>query len=236
MIDLFDYFDDVVCITIYENFERKELLCKKLQEANIKDNIRFDISCKFPQWMRNSSFQQMLRTNYINFEGCQGIYSTIRHFILLNELLNNDSNKRVLILEDDIVFRKDYNVTKYYLDRMPEDADIIQFDYNLITAVKNKNGDYLRVNSGDKCYCAGANVYSRRGIELMIKYLDTHSCSIIDCANWQMLKSSNPPKLYIPNQALCCQKYNQDNRGDNISEESLYEIYRKNGTNVEDFV
>ena len=69
-----------------------------------------------------------------------------------------------------------------------------------------------------------------------IKYLDTHSCSIIDCANWQMLKSSNPPKLYIPNQALCCQKYNQDNRGDNISKESLYEIYRKNGTNVEDFV
>lgn len=222
MIDLFDYFDDVVCITIYENFERNELLKKKLHEANIKDNIRFDIQTKYPAWFRH---------RYPN-----DVCATMRHYDTIKSLLFEDK-KKVLILENDIVFRKDYNITKYYLDRMPEDADIIQFDYNIMPFKPDTNKDYINVNNlimncNYVCYCAGGNVYNHSTMKKMVNIMDNDSDIIIDQVPFKL----DNIKHYIPNNALCCQKYNQDNRTDRLSPDILYEIYRKNGTNVEDFV
>jgi len=168
MIDLFDYFDDVVCITIYENFERNELLKRKLREANIKDNIRFDIQTKYP---------------------C----ATMRHYDTIKSLLFEDK-KKVLILENDIVFRKDYNITKYYLDRMPEDADIIQFDYNIMPFKPNTDKDYIYV-----CYCAGGNVYNQSTMKKMVNIMDNDSNIIINQVPFKL----DNIKHYIPNNALC---------------------------------
>ena len=112
-IDWKKYIDHIYCIHYVPYSDRRERLEKELKRVGILDSgiFSWQLSYDIPKFTKNP-----LEDNTYNHLQC---YCNAKYM----------GYKKVMILEDDIVFLKDINMIQTLLDNLPNEYDICLFDH-----------------------------------------------------------------------------------------------------------
>lgn len=240
MIDWSKYFDKIFCIHYLPYEERMHDIKRELDRVGILNSQVF-------QWhytVKSKCFDdlyQSLVDHHIIFEstndeilagsGVLGNFKSSRVFNLAINKLNlmmqakELGYEKILVLEDDICFLKDLDEIQKHLDQIPEDFDIVNFDYWLKTPKtmsKLKSGHdqlYLKLDQNDIAVNFSCIAFSKHGI---IDYVNnqTNFLKTSDYyVNCQKTFPGSKMNIYIPRKNLCIQsmKYLDTNNNNDSS-------------------
>lgn len=155
-IDWSKYFDSVWCINYMPYKSRHDAIKKEFDRLGITDhpNFNWNLTISSPwhdfmlQALREKHRCKLLNTNELKC--ALGHYECIKKSVLRGD-------KRVLIVEDDSRFLRDTNEVRAILDTIPENADIIMFDYFVLDKGAYEN-DIANRRVNDKfCYFDSVN-------------------------------------------------------------------------------
>lgn len=105
-----------------------------------------------------------------NENGAKGLMQTLKYLfdVITETKLNN-----TLVFEDDALLCDDFvNVLNEYMKVLPDDFDMFHLGVNLLLPPEKVNDKILRITGA---YAAHAVVYSKRGIEKILSFLDEES-------------------------------------------------------------
>lgn len=120
-----DYFDKIVCITLDERYDKKMETQKRFDKLGL--NVEWFQAVKY-EFIPNI-IQYLAHTNHSYFNKHQPyeIGAAISHYTVMKKALL-EGHKKVLILEDDVLFQKDFhNKFEKYMKKAPEDWDMLMF-------------------------------------------------------------------------------------------------------------
>ena len=124
---VWDRFDKIVCVHYLPYKDRVDGITEQLKRVGILDNPKFEwcytVDNKFSRHLLNA-IPQKIDLHNVNESN---IKYTIDSYVLLKRL-QFMGYKRVLILEDDIVFHKDLNFVAEVVDSTPDDFDVMNYD------------------------------------------------------------------------------------------------------------
>ena len=169
VIDWTKYFDHIYCFHYLPHKNRLSIVMKELDRVGILNSGIFEFHYSFPSpfdaVMR--SVVQLKNVNFTNEHAKATTNMTIAFYGLVKRcsLLGY---KRVLLLEDDVLFARDLRKVKDLLDHIPNSYDFIQFD----RAYKNEwykqgpDDGYFMSNYVGGYTSACCNAFSHKALEL----------------------------------------------------------------------
>lgn len=143
--------------------------------------------------------------------GCE-----LGHYMAVKQAYELGYNN-VLMIEDDTCFIKDNNLIEYYLNNIPEDADMIRYsygcidihDFNFVEHVhRNTNRNYLYYGGELPIgtHYSGTGMWAINNRETMKKYIDSVANKFI-CSDqvdlFFMNAIANDFNIYFANKCLC---------------------------------
>lgn len=234
MIDWKKYFDYIYCIHYKPHIERFEELNNELKHVGILDSGIFEYL-----YTEEDNNEYRIKANKV----------TINHHKCLNHAYINGYN-RILILENDIKFLKDLSLLEIYLENIPNDADLVLFDYifgfefeeiNRLFQLKETNqNQYINIGKINRVFSAACYMCSSKMQKHLItnynKFQTTpdffttyHKVSIDQSEDINL-------KRYIPNKNIAIQKVFENNLRNTLhGENNIYDRYKYQGINLEDY-
>lgn len=199
-IDWTKYFDKIVCVHYLPYKERYETLCKELDYVDILNSPIFEWKYvlnneKILNIGQKSSFNQM-------HKNVNSISNTLSEFDIWNLSAFYDY-KHTLIIEDDVLFRKNKEQIFEVLENLPDDYDICLFDY-----VFNKNLNIIKYNELDnqingintnyygiytKGFLTSCYSISNKYAKYIVNYFPYYDNSILHAADGYMSPNENLP-------------------------------------------
>lgn len=200
MENMWNRFDKIVCIHYLLFKEQRFENCKsELERVGILNLPQFEWEFTVP----NKFYE------YIKFPDKKGsgakkfsLQYTFHYYTLLKKLQYLGYNN-VLILEDDIAFRKDLKEIRTLLEATPEDYDIMNYEpfrrkgwkgngkgcwgkyYDLNGNLVNQNWcEELVMRYNSIIYDTGMIAFSKRCIDHIVNRLETEAAKTIDCYTW----------------------------------------------------
>lgn len=224
---LFDLVDKVYCL-IYNPYkdERYQGIVDELTRIGIIDKVKF-----------------MFFDKDESITPSQSTYKN--HCTIFKDALYHDY-KKIITIEDDVRFLKDINIINE-IDYIPEDSDLILFDYQpgfnlgklFINKIHNTEGLYYKLNINENVWLASCNMYSQRLMIHMIMNYDVNRNIPVDhftCYNKYL--SYDPIFDQMLNRYcfcinLCIQK--QFNKAVTKHSNTYYDTYKSMGLNLDDY-
>ena len=174
-------FDAIYCISLADNISRRDDLKKELSRVGILNlNIfhwKITVKNELYKYIWNNP---SLKANKWWFHLTGTLNCTLEHYAVYKECLAL-GYKRVLILEDDIVFLKDIKEIEKAIDNIPENYDILKFNSYFsgteeeIQKVINDNkiNDYYFDYSSLQQISAACYAVSSKAMIILSKYQET---------------------------------------------------------------
>ncbi len=198
MIDWKKHFDRIWCIS-YTGFpERRAGAERELKRVGILDSGIFGWQRTVPTIFNDILFDVTKNRN-VNDCKTKGCMSCLfGHYACMKASLGL-GGRRVLILEDDVRFRKDIEEVGHSLDRLPSDSDIVLFDWfarfypndrKNVSELERMKADsvnevYSRYDHlwGADCYMLSARAMEDivRQIECKLYPIDHYTSYLSDC-------------------------------------------------------
>lgn len=181
MIKWDEKFDAIYCISLADNITRRDDLKKELSRVGIlNSNIfhwKITVKNELYKYIWNNP---SLKANKWWFHLTGTLNCTLEHYAVYKECLAL-GYKRVLILEDDIVFLKDIKEIEKAIDNIPENYDILKFNSYFsgtegeIQKVINDNkiNDYYFDYSSLQQISAACYAVSSKAMIILSKYQET---------------------------------------------------------------
>ena len=181
MIKWDEKFDAIYCISLADNITRRDDLKKELSRVGIlNSNIfhwKITVKNELYKYIWNNP---SLKANKWWFHLTGTLNCTLEHYAVYKECLAL-GYKRVLILEDDIVFLKDIKEIEKAIDNIPENYDILKFNSYFsgtegeIQKVINDNkiNDYYFDYSSLQQISAACYAVSLKAMLILSKYQET---------------------------------------------------------------
>ena len=122
-------FDKIYVMSLIDEVYRQNRITQILNQFNIEFEFIYTIPLgnfwvDFPYGDYDENCRPIIRYNgghsLSNFLGC---------YMAIKLAIKNNANN-VLIIEDDVCLHKDINLIEQYLNKVPEDADIVRYGYN----------------------------------------------------------------------------------------------------------
>lgn len=157
-------FDKVFVISYINNFEKREIISKKLNDLGISFEFMYGSNLYDIPTFRNLTIlgtDEPKSDYFIHAVSC-----SLAHLNAVEYAYSSGANN-VLIIEDDLMFHKDKDYIMKCLDRYPEDADIIQYGWINFT---NQEFNNTFTNSW---YQFGAQMYALCNRKVMKDYIDS---------------------------------------------------------------
>lgn len=179
------YFDAIWCIDYKPMKLRKQLILKQFERVGILNHPNFKFHQTFSSPFDNMLYQKMVQSGKIikQYQYNQQIMNaSLGHYACTKKSLIDNYN-RILIIENDIRFLKDINKIQEYLNNLPNDYDIILFDYfqhcsnQEFEQYKNKHkinnffAQYINLSS------AGCYSLSNKGMKIFSQLYETKFCA-----------------------------------------------------------
>ena len=234
-----NYVDHIYTISFTKNYpERINKLDKELEFLDIKDSgiysIFYNIQSPLPFYklMYNNMNHSVSAENYGEY-----VPKTFAHYKCIREAYELHYD-HIMILEDDVVFLKNKELIKEYLDNIPEEYDLILLaHYGEQTVYNRINGYYhMLCNTVNGIFypAFGASMYlmSYEGMEKWLNRFENVQFTCIDW--WQIGYDPDNDKLYKSVEQLSIQyndKYALPNSYSYIdlnvygTERNIYEHY-----------
>ena len=236
MINWKKYFDHIYCIHYLPHVERYKELNDELNRVSIL----------------NSGIFEYLYTKEDNTEyRVKAFKVTLNHKKCLEDAINNSYN-RILILENDVKFLKDLSLLEQYLENIPEDADLILFDYifgyehdeisRLFEFKKYNKNKFINIGLTNRIFSAACYMCSpKMQIHLINNYnsyqpvpdfFTTYSIKSVDNEEDEKLKR------YVPDKNLAIQKVFENNLRSTLyigRPDITYDRYTFQGIKLEDY-
>ena len=181
MIKWDEKFDAIYCISLADNISRRDDLKKELKRVGILDSKVFHWKIT----VKNELYKYIwnnpsLKANKWWFHLTGTLNCTLEHYAVYKECLAL-GYKRVLILEDDVVFLKDIKEIEKAIDNIPENYDILKFNSYFsgteeeIQKVINDNkiNDYYFDYSSLQQISAACYAVSSKAMLILSKYQET---------------------------------------------------------------
>ena len=174
-------FDAIYCISLADNISRRDDLKKELSRVGILNlNIfhwKITVKNELYKYIWNNP---SLKANKWWFHLTGTLNCTLEHYAVYKECLAL-GYKRVLILEDDVVFLKDIKEIEKAIDNIPENYDILKFNSYFsgtegeIQKVINDNkiNDYYFDYSSLQQISAACYAVSSKAMIILSKYQET---------------------------------------------------------------
>ena len=181
MIKWDEKFDAIYCISLADNITRRDDLKKELSRVGIlNSNIfhwKITVKNELYKYIWNNP---SLKANKWWFHLTGTLNCTLEHYAVYKECLAL-GYKRVLILEDDVVFLKDIKEIEKAIDNIPENYDILKFNSYFsgteeeIQKVINDNkiNDYYFDYSSLQQISAACYAVSSKAMIILSKYQET---------------------------------------------------------------
>lgn len=181
MIKWQEKFDAIYCISLADNISRRDDLKKELSRVGIlNSNIfhwKITVKNELYKYIWNNP---SLKANKWWFHLTGTLNCTLEHYAVYKECLAL-GYKRVLILEDDVVFLKDIKEIEKAIDNIPENYDILKFN-SYFSGVEeeiqkvindNKINDYYFDYSSLQQISAACYAVSLKAMLILSKYQET---------------------------------------------------------------
>ena len=181
MIKWDEKFDAIYCISLADNISRRDDLKKELKRVGILDSRVFHWKIT----VKNELYKYIwnnpsLKANKWWFHLTGTLNCTLEHYAVYKECLAL-GYKRVLILEDDVVFLKDIKEIQKAIDNIPQNYDILKFNSYFsgteeeIQKVINDNkiNDYYFDYSSLQQISAACYAVSSKAMLILSKYQET---------------------------------------------------------------
>lgn len=170
MID-WSIFDKIICIHYLPYKDRLKPIKTELSRIGILDLPQFE----WYYTIDNEFYQYILKgipTTQIDLTEVsqKNIKYTIDSYSLLKKL-SLCEYKHILIIEDDVCFRKDLSFIKAVIKSTPEDFDIVNYDpwiYDKNSSQLPKYNEYLYQYSNERIYCTSCIAFSQKAIQTII--------------------------------------------------------------------
>lgn len=174
-------FDAIYCISLADNISRRDDLKKELSRVGILNlNIfhwKITVKNELYKYIWNNP---SLKANKWWFHLTGTLNCTLEHYAVYKECLAL-GYKRVLILEDDVVFLKDIKEIQKAIDNIPQNYDILKFNSYFsgteeeIQKVINDNkiNDYYFDYSSLQQISAACYAVSSKAMLILSKYQET---------------------------------------------------------------
>ena len=174
-------FDAIYCISLADNISRRDDLKKELSRVGILNlNIfhwKITVKNELYKYIWNNP---SLKANKWWFHLTGTLNCTLEHYAVYKECLAL-GYKRVLILEDDVVFLKDIKEIQKAIDNIPQNYDILKFNSYFsgteeeIQKVINDNkiNDYYFDYSSLQQISAACYAVSSKAMIILSKYQET---------------------------------------------------------------
>lgn len=172
-------FDRIYVLHMAENKERYENIMKELSKLQIENEVEIWWTCNKPINNIIGKFILSLRTSY--YSGIRqikpNVYGNVfdcayNHYSIIKQSYLRGFNS-ILILEDDVIFKKNLAEFKKIINAIPKDFKIVKLASSAIeNNVQNCNEVFIDKNHTDwDRYKFGATCYalSRSGMEILIK-------------------------------------------------------------------
>lgn len=181
-----DYFDKVFLLTMANRKDRKNSVFKQLKEIGIYDELinsgKFEVveTVKLP--ITQNALDHMAKSGDISFtyaneqQHVGQFMCASEHYKMVKRSLIN-GYERILILEDDVCFFKDFSKIMEALDRAPEDFKILHLEgyywpcekedkarYVSFLTPNVDDGYWISTDNDFRLYCTAALIYSREGM------------------------------------------------------------------------
>ena len=163
-------FDSINIIHYIPYKDRLPDLIYQINNVGIKDhpNLHWEYTFK-------NTFEDVLYSNIKRHRGINhnSFNLAMAHYNIIKSNYELGREK-ILVLEDDICFHKDF---EYYISNIPEDADLVMFDYNG-SSVKNHNNskDLYIPFINEPYYQSGAYFMNRRYMDHYLKKQEFYLC------------------------------------------------------------
>ncbi len=171
-------FDHIVVLTLSNRPDRQQSIMQQLKYIGMVDvsDVEFWYATPFPY---NGLICEAFNAKYGKqmFDFPNEFDCARNHYGIVRKAFDLDY-KNVLIMEDDIAFLKDSDKFISYIDAIPDDFDILQFDaYNSkqepqIMELLQNNSDKWYKHDKIKMWNADCYALSRKGMEYYLAYMD----------------------------------------------------------------
>lgn len=182
-----NYFDKIFLLTMANRKERKNTVLKQFQEIGIYEDLiksgKFEIveTVALPITQRALNCMGTsgdISFTYNNNEQRIGQFMcTSEHYKMIKRSLIN-GYERILILEDDVCFIKNFNYIIKALQEAPDDFNVLHLEGYYWPYDEKEEQEYLKFltpniedakwvssDEGFRLYCTAALIYSRNGME-----------------------------------------------------------------------
>lgn len=222
-----NYICDKVYCLIYEPYinERRNKLLSEFARIGLTD-VKFIINEKRPN---NITSEQSVAYGHMK--------------CYMDALSKN--YKRIIVMEDDILFLKDVNLLNIMLLNTPRDADVVLYDYHfykqyplLLNKLVNYPAPYIKLNAEDlrlgTCMLLTDKAMKHIIFNQLnnISYADYYTCYHIDSIDQNIDKSL---KRYIPKINLCIQR-EYINTNSKRDKNNFHSYYRYQIINLNNYI
>ena len=208
-------FDKVFVLTLSNRPERRDSIDTQFQmlglpEIDSSNFIRYFYATPFP--FNNILAEAMNQTKKGNFTKPNEFDCARNHYAMVR-IAYDIGFEHVLILEDDILFRKDSDFIADYLNELPADYDIIQFggfsaDQRIIPMLDTKE-KWIKHNPVGLWTTAGYAL-SRKGMEYYLMFMNTVLFWVADGPLYKAPLSHKIINTYMSNVPLVIQADKND--------------------------
>ena len=214
LIDILqEKFGRIYILSMTERQDRRDLVERQLSELGVPlpdttPFIRYFYGTSFPF---NSLIANAFNTSGKGRFTKANEYDCARnHYGLVKtcrDLLPEDSHS--LILEDDILFRKDWYEIASYIEALPEDYDIAQFggfttDPRIHSYIDNTQDKWVKHRSVGLWNCSGYAM-SRRGMEFYLTFMDKIKFWVADGPLYKAPLSDKVINTYVSREPIVIQ-------------------------------
>jgi len=209
-------FDKIYIINLVENTERKKFIEQEFKDYKLDFEFIHtpDFYNLFDKYKEEFFNIYDLWGNKINLRlfGC-----TLGNYMAVKQAYEFECNN-VLIIEDDVCFTKDKKLLEYYLNNVPNDADMIRYAFRCInehdlSLIENMhkdkyNNDYLLVGKdvpNNKIQYCGTSMWAIMNTQTMKKYIDSITNKFLGADQIDLFftnMQNNDFNIYLANRCL----------------------------------
>ena len=229
------YFDRIFCIFYLPYQSHRVRLEKELARVGILDSGIFQYKYTYP-----SPYDKIIQDSFEDkhhIERIAAINETLAYLDIMQESIALEY-KRVLVIEDDIVFLKNIDEIRNILDMMPRGFHIVQFDQGMTTENVNDYrvvrevypiNKYFANSTGHWFGTSTCNAYTRTGMVDVAQFIEKKPVAIDTLS--QYVKTT----WAIATKRLCVQCFYADSTSGKISETNAHKPYTLAGVNYDEY-
>ncbi|MFW6281320.1 MAG: glycosyltransferase family 25 protein [bacterium] len=140
-----DYFDKIVCITLDERYDKEMEVKKRFDNLGIK--VEWFRAVKYNFIPNIVKYLSKTQHSYFNEHQPYEIGAALSHYTVMKKALL-EGHEKILVFEDDVLFQKDFH-SKFekYMEKAPEDWDMLMFYsfmYELLPENKKVSSRWIR--------------------------------------------------------------------------------------------